>query len=295
MSVQFQFVDPHTPMGANLVADGATSLGGKLPVNPSGGLESRGHPVAASGLAQIHELVLQLRGDAPEARSIGNDRPLALTHNLGGYPGEMVSFISILGNELGTLHHDARTCQRGIADPESVIDLKTALDVDKDFALGAEKAPPLSVGPIRIAQAFVLDEVPGVRGRAAFGEIFGRCADNRFVGRERPRHHGGIGERTDAYGGIDAVLDQVDHSVAQRQLDCHVGVDLHEVDDGWCKTVRSKSDRGCDPQPSTRHSQGFFSERVSGFGFLQQTPAMIEVVSPEFGQALPAGRAVDQP
>ena len=42
---------------------------------------------------------LQLRGEAPEARRIGNDRPLALTHNLGGYPGEMVSFVSIVGRE----------------------------------------------------------------------------------------------------------------------------------------------------------------------------------------------------
>ena len=42
---------------------------------------------------------LQLRGEAPEQRRLGNDRKLALTHNLGGYPGEMVSFVSILGTE----------------------------------------------------------------------------------------------------------------------------------------------------------------------------------------------------
>jgi acetyl-CoA C-acetyltransferase len=48
------------------------------------------------------EAWLQLRGDAPEERRIAHaDRGLALTHNLGGYPGEMVSFVGIVGNELG--------------------------------------------------------------------------------------------------------------------------------------------------------------------------------------------------
>jgi acetyl-CoA C-acetyltransferase len=49
----------------------------------------------------MFEAWLQLRGEAPEERRIGTlgDRSLALTHNLGGYPGEMVSFVSILGSE----------------------------------------------------------------------------------------------------------------------------------------------------------------------------------------------------
>jgi acetyl-CoA C-acetyltransferase len=80
---------------------GSFDLGGDLPVNPDGGLKSFGHPVGASGLRMIFECWLQLRGEAPEERRLGNDRRLALTHNLGGYPGEMVSFISVLGSELG--------------------------------------------------------------------------------------------------------------------------------------------------------------------------------------------------
>ena len=79
---------------------GAFDLGGDLPVNSDGGLKSFGHPVGASGLRMMFECWLQLRGDAPEERSIGNDRKLALTHNLGGYPGEMVSFVSVVGTEL---------------------------------------------------------------------------------------------------------------------------------------------------------------------------------------------------
>lgn len=83
------------------VLDGAFELGGELPVNPDGGLKAFGHPVGASGLRMMFELWLQLRGEAPPDRRIGNDRSLGLTHNLGGYPGEMVSFVSILGRELG--------------------------------------------------------------------------------------------------------------------------------------------------------------------------------------------------
>jgi acetyl-CoA acyltransferase len=45
-------------------ARGETRLGGRVPVNPSGGLESKGHPIGATGLGQIHELVMQLRGEA---------------------------------------------------------------------------------------------------------------------------------------------------------------------------------------------------------------------------------------
>jgi acetyl-CoA C-acetyltransferase len=81
--------------------DGVYDLDGSLPVNADGGLKSFGHPVGASGLRMMFEAWLQLRHEAPEERTIGNDRSLALTHNLGGYPGEMVSFVSILGRELG--------------------------------------------------------------------------------------------------------------------------------------------------------------------------------------------------
>jgi acetyl-CoA C-acetyltransferase len=80
---------------------GSFDLGGDLPVNPDGGLKSFGHPVGASGLRMVFECWLQLRGEAPPERQLGNDRKLGLTHNLGGYPGEMVSFVSILGSEPG--------------------------------------------------------------------------------------------------------------------------------------------------------------------------------------------------
>jgi acetyl-CoA C-acetyltransferase len=82
---------------------GAFDLTGDLPVNPDGGLKSFGHPTGASGLRMIYEAFLQLRGDAPPERRISTygSRTLALTHNLGGYPGEMVSFIGIFGTQLG--------------------------------------------------------------------------------------------------------------------------------------------------------------------------------------------------
>jgi acetyl-CoA C-acetyltransferase len=84
------------------VLDGAFDLDGAIAVNPDGGLKSFGHPVGASGLRMLFEAWLQLRGEAPEERRIAHaDRGLALTHNLGGYPGEMVSFVSIIGTERG--------------------------------------------------------------------------------------------------------------------------------------------------------------------------------------------------
>ncbi|MFL6112380.1 MAG: acetyl-CoA acetyltransferase [Catenulispora sp.] len=85
------------------VLSGAFDRDGDLPVNPDGGLKSFGHPVGASGLRMVYEAWLQLRGEAPAERRIGTygRRDLALTHNLGGYPGEMVGFVSILGTRPG--------------------------------------------------------------------------------------------------------------------------------------------------------------------------------------------------
>jgi acetyl-CoA C-acetyltransferase len=79
------------------VLAGAFDLHGDLPVNPDGGLKSFGHPVGASGLRMMFEAWLQLRHEVPDDRQIDTSRGLALTHNLGGYPGEMVSFVSIMG------------------------------------------------------------------------------------------------------------------------------------------------------------------------------------------------------
>jgi acetyl-CoA acetyltransferase len=72
--------------GGIFAQSGATKIGGKIPVNPSGGLESRGHPIGASGLAQIHELVIQLRGQAGK-RQVQGAR-LALAENGGGALGQ---------------------------------------------------------------------------------------------------------------------------------------------------------------------------------------------------------------
>jgi acetyl-CoA C-acetyltransferase len=86
------------------VLGGRFDLDGEIPVNPDGGLKSFGHPVGASGLRMLYEAWLQLRGEAPAERSIATvaaGRTRALTHNLGGYPGEMVSFVSIVGTEIG--------------------------------------------------------------------------------------------------------------------------------------------------------------------------------------------------
>jgi acetyl-CoA C-acetyltransferase len=68
--------------GGKLVDSGATSLGGKIPVNTSGGLKSKGHPVGATGTAQAYELYLQLT-DQAEKRQV-KDAQIGLTHNIGG-------------------------------------------------------------------------------------------------------------------------------------------------------------------------------------------------------------------
>ena len=86
------------------VLAGTFDLDGELAVNPDGGLKSFGHPIGASGLRMLFECWLQLRQEAPAARQIASvttgGRKLGLTHNLGGAPGECVSFVSVVGSEL---------------------------------------------------------------------------------------------------------------------------------------------------------------------------------------------------
>ncbi len=71
--------------GTALVEEGATSLEGRIPVNTGGGLESRGHPSAASGAAQIVEIVTQLRGEAG-GRQVP-DAVIGLAESAGGFAG----------------------------------------------------------------------------------------------------------------------------------------------------------------------------------------------------------------
>ncbi|WP_078428262.1 thiolase C-terminal domain-containing protein [Alkalihalobacterium alkalinitrilicum] len=72
----------------SLIREGRTKITGDIPVNPSGGLASRGHPVGATGLAQIAEVVWQLRGEAGKRQIKGKNGKLprfGLTQNDGGY------------------------------------------------------------------------------------------------------------------------------------------------------------------------------------------------------------------
>jgi acetyl-CoA acetyltransferase len=71
--------------GGPLAESGATSLAGRIPVNPSGGLMSRGHPIGASGLAQTYELITQLRGQG-DKRQVDGAR-IAMAENGGGTIG----------------------------------------------------------------------------------------------------------------------------------------------------------------------------------------------------------------
>ncbi|MFW9778713.1 MAG: acetyl-CoA acetyltransferase [Candidatus Heimdallarchaeota archaeon] len=84
------FFEPGTAHLA--VKDGKTEITGDLPINPSGGLKSRGHPLGATGVAQICELVWQLRGEAG-ARQVPNNPVNGLAINFGGFGNSVVSTI----------------------------------------------------------------------------------------------------------------------------------------------------------------------------------------------------------
>jgi acetyl-CoA C-acetyltransferase len=70
--------------GAKAAADGLTALDGKIPVNTSGGLKAKGHPVGATGIGQVVEIVKQLRGEAENGRQIKGQPKVGMTQNMGG-------------------------------------------------------------------------------------------------------------------------------------------------------------------------------------------------------------------
>ncbi|MFX1528230.1 MAG: acetyl-CoA acetyltransferase [Promethearchaeota archaeon] len=77
--------------GAKAAHEGLTEIGGKIPINPSGGLKARGHPLGATGVAQIVELVWQLRGEAGKRQIEG--AKTGITCNFGGFGNNIISIL----------------------------------------------------------------------------------------------------------------------------------------------------------------------------------------------------------
>lgn len=71
------------------IKEGLTEVTGEMPVNTTGGIKARGHPTGATGVAQIRDIVMQLRGEAPKGLQV--DGPdIGLTHNIGGFGNNIV-------------------------------------------------------------------------------------------------------------------------------------------------------------------------------------------------------------
>jgi len=100
LNLEALMVVPYGDSGPAVEA-GEFSIGGRLPTNPSGGLESKGHPVGATGLGQVHELVMQLRGEAGQ-RQVARAR-VAIQENGGGLIGieEAIAAVNILAIDRG--------------------------------------------------------------------------------------------------------------------------------------------------------------------------------------------------
>ncbi|MGA2502547.1 MAG: acetyl-CoA acetyltransferase [Anaerolineales bacterium] len=78
--------------GGKAAGAGKTRFGGQIPINVSGGLKARGHPVGATGVAQIVDIVFQLRHELPKNRQVKNAK-LGLTVNFGGFGNNVTSFV----------------------------------------------------------------------------------------------------------------------------------------------------------------------------------------------------------
>jgi acetyl-CoA C-acetyltransferase len=78
--------------GGKAALEGKTRLGGQIPINVSGGLKARGHPVGATGVAQICDITWQLRHELPKERQVKNAKN-GLTVNFGGFGNNVLAFV----------------------------------------------------------------------------------------------------------------------------------------------------------------------------------------------------------
>ena len=78
--------------GSKAALAGLTRFGGKIPINVSGGLKARGHPVGATGVAQVVEITWQLRHELPKERQVKNAK-VGLTVNFGGFGNNVLAFV----------------------------------------------------------------------------------------------------------------------------------------------------------------------------------------------------------
>ena len=135
---------------------------GALPVNPSGGLKSRGHPVGGTGLFQIAETYLQLVGDFPNPRAQVRDARVGLAHSIGGPGNNVYVTLLELASNRREIHTDVvapsrylETGVRGAVSMDSLHGRRARIEAATTIYVTADDSPPahvalLSVGPRRV-------------------------------------------------------------------------------------------------------------------------------------------------
>ncbi len=141
--------------GWKAVEEGVTSIKGRLPINPSGGLKARGHPVGASGLAQIAEVVLQLKGEVDPVRQIAGAR-IGLTQNIGGLANN--NLVSILERTdryrpipvyWKSTYHPGNTEPKPVSNPPSEVQEGTVETFTTLYTTPEGIPSPLTLGFVR--------------------------------------------------------------------------------------------------------------------------------------------------
>lgn len=174
------FFEPGT--GWKAVLDGLTCLDGQLPVNASGGLKSRGHPVGASGLAQVVELVGQLRGELDPKRQV-KDARVGLAQSIGGLANNNLVTILERADLKKSWQVDFELGYEPEVDPpRPALELESIksrrgelLTWTKLYAPPEGFEPPLTLGYVRMSDGAVIlahgkgDSLPGVGDKVGVG------------------------------------------------------------------------------------------------------------------------------
>ena len=141
-------------------------------------------------------------------------------------------------HEVGLQHHP-RAGHRRLRQHLAVIGRHRAARADADLLRGrSDEAPGRPLRRIGRGEAGMVDQIGGMRGRAALGQIVRRCGQMQADRRQPPGDQGGVGQAADPHGDVVPLLQQVHHPVVHRQVHGQVGIAAQE-------TARRSPPDGC--------------------------------------------------
>ena len=192
------------------------------------------------------------------------------------------------------LNGDSHAGDRGPAQGHDIVRREGPGNGDVARFAVAPKTPDRLSSPLRKGEAVVLRKILGIGKRRPARQIGGAGAGDDAVGCERPGDEAVIGMLAGADGDVEALLDHIDHTVVDAQLDRDLRMGEPKLGDGVDQHLDAEPRRGADPQEAAWAAVEFFADQVGGLDIGQYRAGTLAKRRAEVGQALAPRGALDQ-